>query len=137
MKQFLFDTNVIISAHLLKHSISRKAFDIAFEKGLVIYSEETLEELAATFIHSKFDKYISLESRLSAISEFEKRSYSIQIKTTVNVSRDNKDNKFLSLALSASADCIITGDKDLLVLHPFQTIPILSPAEYLSSPLIK
>jgi hypothetical protein len=38
-----------------------------------------------------------------------------------------------SLALAIKADCIVTGDKDLLVLHPFREIPILTPADFLNT----
>lgn len=47
--------------------------------------------------------------------------------------RDPKDNKFLALAVSGEADCIISGDDDLKVLHPFRGIPILSPREFLDT----
>jgi len=46
--------------------------------------------------------------------------------------RDPDDNKFLELALSGKADLIITGDADLLSLHPWRGIAILSPADYLA-----
>jgi len=46
--------------------------------------------------------------------------------------RDPKDDKFLNLAIDASASCIITGDKDLLILHPFENIPILLPSDILN-----
>ncbi len=45
--------------------------------------------------------------------------------------RDPKDNKFLELAINGNATCIITGDKDLLVLHPFRGISILTPRLFL------
>jgi putative PIN family toxin of toxin-antitoxin system len=45
--------------------------------------------------------------------------------------RDPKDNKFLELAVEANASCIVTGDKDLLVLDPFRGIPILTAADFL------
>ena len=38
---------------------------------------------------------------------------------------------FLSLVLSAHADCIITEDKDILILNPFEYIPILSTPDFL------
>jgi hypothetical protein len=38
---------------------------------------------------------------------------------------------YLELALSGKADCIITNDDDLLVLHPFEKIPIITPKEFL------
>ncbi|WP_408733647.1 putative toxin-antitoxin system toxin component, PIN family [Mucilaginibacter sp.] len=45
--------------------------------------------------------------------------------------RDPKDNKFLELAVTAGASCIVSGDQDLLILHPFNNIPILPPADFL------
>lgn len=52
---------------------------------------------------------------------------------TVDLCRDEKDNKYLELALAAKADCIITGDLDLLFLHPFDKTPILSAADFLKA----
>jgi predicted nucleic acid-binding protein len=46
---------------------------------------------------------------------------------------DNKDNKFLELAISGKASHIISGDNDLLVLSPFRGIVISSPATFLES----
>jgi len=45
--------------------------------------------------------------------------------------RDSKDDKFLDVALNGRGELIITGDADLLDLHPWQSIAILSPAQYL------
>ena len=50
----------------------------------------------------------------------------------VTACRDPKDNKFLEAALEAGADCIVSGDADLLDLTPFENIPILRPAEFLA-----
>ncbi|MBX9698740.1 MAG: putative toxin-antitoxin system toxin component, PIN family, partial [Acetobacteraceae bacterium] len=46
--------------------------------------------------------------------------------------RDAKDDKYLELALAARADLIVSGDDDLLVLHPWRGVRILRPAEYLA-----
>ncbi|OBQ35328.1 MAG: DNA-binding protein, partial [Anabaena sp. MDT14b] len=42
-------------------------------------------------------------------------------------------NKFLELAISGNATHIITGDKDLLELHPFRDILIVTPSQFLDS----
>ena len=55
----------------------------------------------------------------------------VNITQQIFVCRDYKDNMFLSLAVSAQANCIVSGDKDLLTLHPFNEIPILTPAGFL------
>lgn len=52
-------------------------------------------------------------------------------KQIVTVCRDPKDNKFLEAALAGKADAIVTGDDDLLALHPFERIEILRPVELL------
>ena len=46
--------------------------------------------------------------------------------------RDLADNKYLELALAAKAIAIVSGDQDLLALHPWRGIAILPPAEYLA-----
>jgi predicted nucleic acid-binding protein len=55
----------------------------------------------------------------------------IAITRPVAACRDAKDDKFLALAVNGSADAIVTGDTDLLALHPFLGIPILRPKEFL------
>jgi predicted nucleic acid-binding protein len=47
--------------------------------------------------------------------------------------RDAKDDKYLELALAAGAWAIVSGDADLLVLHPWRGVRILRPAEYLAA----
>jgi putative PIN family toxin of toxin-antitoxin system len=129
---FVFDTNTLISAVLISSSISRKALNIAFKRGTLVFSEETISELNTVLIRSKFDKYISLSDRLDFIQLIENRAL-IKI-TTSNFTdcRDKKDNKFLNLAFDSQSKCIITGDKDLIVLNPFKEIRILSSTDFLS-----
>jgi predicted nucleic acid-binding protein len=55
----------------------------------------------------------------------------ISVSHTVTICRDPKDDMYLELALSGKADCIITNDDDLLVLRPFEKIPIITPKEFL------
>lgn len=57
----------------------------------------------------------------------------ITVTANVVACRDPKDDKFLSLALSGNATHIITGDSDLLALHPFRGIEILSPRSFLEA----
>jgi predicted nucleic acid-binding protein len=45
--------------------------------------------------------------------------------------RDPKDNQFLALVLACDADVLVSSDADLLVLHPWQGVPILTPGAFL------
>ena len=56
----------------------------------------------------------------------------IPITRVIQVCRDPKDDKFLELAVNGAAQLIITGDADLLALHPFRRTEILTPARYLA-----
>ena len=132
-KIFVFDTNTIISAHLLPNSVSRRAYEYALMKGIIVYSTETLLELKTTFLRQKFDKYIDINNRIGAITLFEQIALLYEVTIKVTECRDKKDDKFLELALAANAHCIVSGDKDLLILNPFRHIPILSSGDFLST----
>jgi predicted nucleic acid-binding protein len=41
------------------------------------------------------------------------------------------DNAFLALAIDAASDAIVTGDHDLLAVHPHGAIAILTPRTFL------
>lgn len=132
--KFVFDTNSLISAALLRKSISAKALNLALDKGRTVISEPTLQEFAEVIFRKKFDKYFLNDAeRFEAINRVETNSLVFFPKITINACRDPKDNMFLELAVAAGASCIISGDQDLLVLHPFNNIPILSAADFLTS----
>jgi len=65
------------------------------------------------------------------LEEFQALATFIQILTPIRACRDPKDDKFLEVAVHGRADAIVTGDADLLALHPFRGIAILTPADYL------
>ena len=55
----------------------------------------------------------------------------VPISHIIRECRDPKDNKFLELAVNGRTHAIVTGDKDLLALHPFRDVSIITPAQYL------
>ena len=128
---FVIDTNTLISAFIFKYSTPRKAFEKAVRKGTVCSSFKTYNEISEVLLRSKFDKYISSEEKLLALKQFKELTLFGEISAVITDCRDPKDNKFLELAVAANASCI-TGDKDLLVLHPFRGIPILTAADFLN-----
>lgn len=133
MRKFVFDANTLISAALIRQSVNAQALDFALNKGRIVISETVLQEFEEVIFHEKFDKYFPEESeRLDAINRIETNALVFSPKIIIMACRDPKDNKYLELAVTAGASAIITGDKDLLVLHPFRNIPILSPADFLN-----
>ncbi len=131
-KRFVLDTNVVISAVLLPRSVPRKAFDLAFIQGIVLVSESTLDELDEVLRRPRFERYIPEDERLQFLTNFIRDTTVIEVSEIITDCRDPKDNKFLELAVSGCATCIISGDADLLVLHPFHSIPVMTPNEFVS-----
>jgi len=129
--RFVFDTNAIISAVLLKRSVSRKAFDKALDEGEVLVSVETIDELNRVLGREDFARYITEEERMEFLAVFLREARLVEATVHVGECRDPSDNKFLELAVSGEAQCIVSGDKDLLVLHPFRTISIVTPRDFL------
>ncbi|NCO55709.1 MAG: putative toxin-antitoxin system toxin component, PIN family [Bacteroidetes bacterium CG02_land_8_20_14_3_00_31_25] len=129
--RLVFDTNVVVSAFLFPDSYVAKAFEKGLKSGTIFISEETLEELQEVLLRDKFDKYLPKPIRQAFVQKFEILVAMIDITETIIACRDPKDDKFLSLAVSANAEYIVSGDHDLLVLNPFRNILILSPFEFL------
>jgi putative PIN family toxin of toxin-antitoxin system len=125
------DTGVAISAALLRRSVPRQAVDLAVSRGQLLVSEATTLELDDVFRRPKFDKYVRQEKRLAFLAALVRDAELVEITETIQVCRDPKDDKFLELAISGKATHIISGDPDLLTLHPFRGVDIVGPAAFL------
>jgi putative PIN family toxin of toxin-antitoxin system len=130
---YVIDTNVLISALLLPASTAQAALMKALRQGKVAQSLSTLDELKEVLERTKFDKYISREARIRFFTSLLSEAVTVEITTQITAARDPKDNKFLDLAVSGGAEILVSGDRDLLSLHPFQGISILSPAAFVSA----
>jgi putative PIN family toxin of toxin-antitoxin system len=130
---FIFDTNTFLSAILIENSTSAMALDKAFQTGKIVVSDATFLEFTQVLFRKKFDKYLTTERRLQALSKLERDTTFQSVTTRLNICRDPKDDKYLELAVDSNAACIITGDQDLLVLNPFRNIQIISPADFLNT----
>jgi putative PIN family toxin of toxin-antitoxin system len=130
-KRIIVDTNVLISFLLLPDSLANQAVRRVLKGSIILASDDTLAELASVLARPKFNKYISLEDRQQFLRKFVCICESIIITKRIQLCRDPKDDKYLELAVNGNADLIISGDKDLLSLHPFGKVQIFSPARYL------
>jgi uncharacterized protein len=130
-KLFILDTVILLNAMLSPASGAAAALNKANSSGIIIVSDATLDELYRKVSLPKFEKYLPLKRRLMFYKTFSLLALNIHPTTIIKACRDPKDDMFLSLAVSTDADYIITLDGDLLALHPFQNIPIITPAEFL------
>lgn len=130
--KWVFDTNILVNGILISLSNPDFALKKAKNLGKILFSETTFQELEEILKRTKFDRYVSPETRREFIAKLKLESEFITIKETIAICRDAKDNKFLELAVSGEADFIITGDNDLLVLHPFRNIKIITVNQFLT-----
>jgi uncharacterized protein len=130
-RNYVFDTGVLVSAALFKYSTPGQALLAALRNGSILLSLTTAKELEEVFARSKFDSYIRLTTRKRFLATLLRRAIFVETADLLHVCRDPQDDKFLDLAIRGKASFIITGDDDLLVLNPFQGIPIVTPAEFL------
>jgi putative PIN family toxin of toxin-antitoxin system len=90
-----------------------------------------LEELESRLARPKFTKYLDESKRRAVVGDLALNSVQVELSGTVKLCRDPDDDKLLEMAAVGRADCLVTGDLDLLVLGAFRTIPILTPAGFL------
>ena len=102
---FVFDTNVVISALLLRHSVARQAFDRATQTSKLLISRVTVEKLNDVLRRKGFERYITEEERMKFLSAFVRDGVLVEIVERVVACRDPKDDKFLELAVNGKARC--------------------------------
>lgn len=129
------DTGVFVSA-LIRPRGTTGAVLLALRRGdfTAIYSTDILVEIIDVLGREKFClKYHILPDDITALIQLIRLRGELVIpKENVNACRDPKDDQFLEAAKAAQADCIVSGDFDLLDMGSFEGIPILKTAEFLA-----
>jgi putative PIN family toxin of toxin-antitoxin system len=133
-QRIVLDTNTLVSRLLLPHSIPARAARLAMAEGRVLASDATMMELAAVLSRRKLDPYVTIDARKEFLRLLGRVVETVPILHVVRACRDPKDDKFLELAVNGEASVIVTGDADLLALHPFRGIRILTQRDFLSKP---
>jgi putative PIN family toxin of toxin-antitoxin system len=135
MLKVILDANIFVSAVLKPHSDLARIFKwVKEDKIRIVLSHDILSEIKAVLLYPKIRKRHRQTHR--EIEEFLKKTVRISIFTqgkihTDTIKEDPSDNKYLSAALEAKADFIISGDHHLKDLKTFQGIRILDPSTFL------
>jgi putative PIN family toxin of toxin-antitoxin system len=129
-ERLVLDTNVIVSGILFPGSAPSRVL-LKAQSCQVLASDATLLELIEMLGRASFDRYVQRSIRQGLAAQFTNACEMVQVTASLPVCRDPRDDKFLELAVEGRADAIVTGDSDLLELHPFRGIAIVTPAAYL------
>ena len=138
VERLVLDTSTVVSAMLRPQSLPRQAFLHAFARYEVCVSSSILGEFEKVLMRPKFDRYLEQKERLVFYDLYRKHARlwpltEIEERASGKACRDKNDQKFLALALSYGANTLISSDADLLILHPWRSISILSPSDFLAS----
>lgn len=124
------DTNVLLSAALSPAGTPAKLLDTLLQVGRLVFCEATFQELKARIWLPKFDRYLSIERRQAVLRDASAAALWVDIRgelSTRKFSRDADDDAFIRAAIAAGAPRLVTGDDDLLCLHPLDSLHIVSP----------
>lgn len=133
----VFDTSTLVGALLCAGSVPDQALKRALNSFELCFCPQLFDELEAVISRPRFDRYVSKEARQVFLDVLRQngRMFPISPSDLNGVSppcRDAKDNMLLALANVSQADVIVSSDNDLLVLHPWRGIPILTAAQFLA-----
>ena len=128
MKIF-FDTNVHVADALLGKGAA-KMIEATRQARWRIYScQYVVDEVAHVLVD-----YLGFSRRLAVLAQTRilRRCVNVRIRSNAQVPQDPKDSPILQAALSCSADFLVTNDRHLLTLDPFEGLRIISMDKYMA-----
>ncbi len=127
----VLDTNVLVSSLLFQGKLA--GIVRLWKKGRIIplFSRDTFDEFKAVLEYPKFS--LSWQERKNIIEQEVLPFFEVVgiVDPVKGICRDPDDDMFIACAVSASADFIVTGDKDLLDIGKYQSVTIISGSDLL------
>lgn len=131
--RIICDTNILISYMLKPSAGISQMVDTALGTGSLLLSQDTFDELKNVTLRFAQRGFINGRESSEFLGSIVEVAQWVKILEHVKACRDPKDDKFLELAINGQAEYLITGDKDLLVLHPFRETKILSSKDFIDT----
>ncbi|PKL91927.1 MAG: putative toxin-antitoxin system toxin component, PIN family [Candidatus Goldiibacteriota bacterium HGW-Goldbacteria-1] len=125
------DTNILISVFVYPGTTVVRIFDDIFDgKILLGLSDEILREFTGVCVR-KFD--YDAETAVKYSDLIRRHSVIVYPTETVNIIKDEPDNRILECADEFKADYIISGDRHLLDVKKYKNIKIITPADFIKT----
>lgn len=125
----IFDTNIWIS-YLIGKQLNKLSSALSNQKIQIVLTSQLKEELFEVTKHPKFKKYFKRKKVEELLKLMDIIGLDYEVKDYPNICRDPKDDFLLGLVRVGNPHYLVTGDKDLLVLHPFEETEIITPADF-------
>jgi putative PIN family toxin of toxin-antitoxin system len=137
LKRVVLDTSTLVGAALKPGSVPHRALLSALARCDVCASVQTWLELEQAMQRDRFDRYLERDTRLAFAALLRQSLHFFAVTPADEAAvqprcRDARDDKFLALVQVCQANVLVSSDDDLLVLNPWQGVPVLRPAEFLS-----
>lgn len=132
--RLVLDTNIVVSG-LIWGGVPRSLLDLARDgHTTLLTSSVLLDELADVLSRDKLAAMLASReiTPASLMQRYGMLARLVTPQTVERTVRDADDDVVIATALAAQADAIVTGDNDLLVLHPWRGIQILNAADALN-----
>ena len=130
--RLVLDTNIAVSG-LLWGGNPQRILDLADDRRVKLYTSRPLiDELARVLDRPKFRPKLRhhRKTSLQLAARYALATRFVVLRSSPRtVPSDPDDDAVIATAVAAAADLIVTGDGDLLALHPYQGIQILNAAD--------
>ena len=128
------DTSVLVRAAIRPHGTVGPVLLRLRQGGYtLLYARPLLEELVDVLNRPRIrEKYRVTDGDIqTVVGLMLLRGEAVTPTERITACRDPKDNKFLEVAVAGEANVLVSGDQDLLALHPYAGIPIVAPNAFL------
>ena len=123
----VLDSNVLVAAFGFG-GICRAIVDVCIDSHRLVFSEHILAEVHRHLREKLSHTDAMADERVSFLREVARIVSPVAV--APDACRDPDDLPVLGIVLGGQADCLVTGDKDLLDLNEFSGCPILSPRQF-------
>jgi hypothetical protein len=130
MPRAVLDTNVLVSAAVYGGRPAQAVERCRRDDCVHIVSHPLLDELRRILVQ----RFLWTEPLADAtVDSVLHGSVIVVPEFRLDACQDPDDDRVLECAVAGEADLIVTGDKDLLVMNPFQGIKIVTVRQFLDS----
>ncbi len=125
--KILFDTNVYVAEALLSERAGRMIEATLAARWRVYASPYLVEELGRVLAEK-----LGFSRRLAVLSQRRvvRRATLVEAVASAHVPHDPKDSPILQAAVGCGADYLVTNDRHLLELNPYESLCIISMTDY-------
>jgi uncharacterized protein len=125
--RIVLDSNVLVAA-FASRGLCEAVYEVCLAEHQLVASEEILRE-----VEKALRTRIKLSPEVAAQIVAHIHENALIVEPSIiecEICRDPNDLHVLGLISAAPADCLVTGDHDLLSMKFFHAIPILSPRAF-------